>query len=86
MKKGNDCLIRIRWKYLYPVENELFTVDAVDKRRDFDLSSVHKFDVCIGWSFIFDWRRLEAIESVPLSSSVVAELTREIFRWVSEIL
>jgi hypothetical protein len=35
-----DYLIMIRCEYLYPTDNELFTVDAADKRRGFDFSSV----------------------------------------------
>jgi hypothetical protein len=31
--------------YLYPRETELFTIDTVDKRRGFDFSSFHGFDV-----------------------------------------
>ena len=32
---------RIDFRYLYPADNELLAVDAVDKRRGFNLSSFH---------------------------------------------
>jgi len=71
--------------YLYPAEKELLAVNIVGNCLVFNFSSFHWFVVRIWWWLIFDWRRLDEVESVPLSSSVTIEFIRGILACVFDV-